>query len=413
MKVDKHFFGDGISFEISPDKTGMNANAVVVGPTGAGKTFSFVLPMILNNNVRSMVIPVSKPEIIKACAKILIEHGYKISVLDFARDKSTTGFNLFVYMRTEEDIREFADAVVEEDHDAVNGSFWTNSAKNLLVALVSAMLTEGTASIGRLKELLDQLFIRGNMMSTNFTTGLDAFFEEIIGEDPDGVAAICWNEFKNNTANVAKDIKSTLAASVRSLFVDRIIELSDVRENFDIRSLGHAKRVLFVVSHSTNRSIDKYINILYRYMIRELIEEAYELPDATLPVPVELVFDDFAGSTIIRDFDGYISIFRSAGISSVILLQCESQLYSKYGEAAATTILNNIDSYVYLGGNDSQTCRKIAERLDKPVSKIYKLPLEKVIIMRRGSEPVVADRYKTLEDPNYIKYIAGGRNNER
>ena len=70
-----------------------------------------------------------------------------------------------------------------------------------------------------------------------------------------------------------------------------------------------------------------------------------------------------------------------------------------YGEHEATTIINNCDTYVYMGGTDITTCRNISYRLDKPLHKILSMPLEQVIVFRRGAEPVVGRRYQTLEDP--------------
>ena len=58
---------------------------------------------------------------------------------------------------------------------------------------------------------------------------------------------------------------------------------------------------------------------------------------------------------------------------------------------------------MYMGGMDDMTCHSISRRINKPVEDIFYMPLEQVIVMRRGSKPVISKRYQTLEDPLYKK----------
>ena len=413
---DKIFLGHECVYELSPSKTGINANVLVVGSSGSGKTTSLTLPFVINNDERSMVIPVSKPGIIKECASALIDHGYKIEIIDFAGNASTVGYNPLTYLKTELDYRDFADAIMASENDVQNGQFWRNSAINLLTALLSLLNLnaeyKGDNSIPTLRDfktLYRELTISGGITSYKMVTSLDSYFEAACNEYPDSITALSWTAFSNNQANVAKDINSTLYASIQKLFVDEVIRLSEDYEPFDFRRLGREKIALFVVTSPTTRFIDDYINTMYRFAIAELMDEAQKYPDARLPVPVHMIFDDFACGTQIKNFDSYISVFRQAGISAMLLLQSESQLFATYGESKATTIIDNCDSYVYLGGNDVRSAERFAMRLNKPLNKVMELPLGEVVVMRRGSPPVVTTRYLTYEDPNYIKYAEGGQ----
>ena len=78
-----------------------------------------------------------------------------------------------------------------------------------------------------------------------------------------------------------------------------------------------------------------------------------------------------------------------------------------YGENAASTIINNCDTYVYMGGMDVATCSNISLRINKSLQSVLKLPLEEVLIFRRGSEPVKTRRYQTLTDPIYMELMDG------
>ena len=154
------------------------------------------------------------------------------------------------------------------------------------------------------------------------------------------------------------------------------------------------------------------MNILYADMFRVLFDEAEKNEGSRLKVPVHIVCDDFACGSRISGFEDYISIFRAAGISVTMLLQSETQLISMYGEAAAKTIINNCDTYVYMGGMDLTTCNNISQRMNKPLNKVMTMPLEQVVVFRRGSEPYVSRRYQILEDAIY-REVMGSEMYER
>ena len=122
-------------------------------------------------------------------------------------------------------------------------------------------------------------------------------------------------------------------------------------------------------------------------------------------VPVHIICDDFACGTKINNFDNLISVFRAKGISTMIMLQSESQLNSLYGEDKATTIINNCDTYIYMGGNDLKTARNISIRLNKPLDEVLYMKFDNIYLFQRGAKPKKIRRYKTLEDTFYKQYI--------
>lgn len=175
------------------------------------------------------------------------------------------------------------------------------------------------------------------------------------------------------------------------------------------RELGNKKVALFITTSPMNKTHQNYVNILYADMFRELFEKAERSLDFRLKVPVHIICDDFACGSRIKGFEEYISIFRSAGISVTLLLQSETQLVSMYGEYEATTIINNCDTYVYMGGMDIATCQHISQRMNKPLHEVMAMPREKVVVFRRGDKPYVARRYQILDDPLYQQLPDNGK----
>lgn len=139
----------------------------------------------------------------------------------------------------------------------------------------------------------------------------------------------------------------------------------------------------------------------YAQAFKSLFEYSESLPSGKLPIPVHVLCDDFATGSRILNFSEYISIFREKQISVTLLLQSESQLESMYGSDDATTIINNCDSYLYMGGMDLKTGRSISERLNAPLEDILYMPIGQVCIFRRGQKPIVTSRYNILKNEQY------------
>ena len=155
-------------------------------------------------------------------------------------------------------------------------------------------------------------------------------------------------------------------------------------------------------------------------MFKQLFVYAETLPSGRLPIPVSVLADDFATGSRILNFPEYISIFREKQISVMILLQSEVQLERMYGYEDAVTIIDNCDTYVYMGGMNLKTCRNISERLNVPLEDVLYMPLGQEVIFRRGHRPVTTQRYNILSNrlyqeitQVYEKHIQEAERNER
>jgi type IV secretion system protein VirD4 len=126
--------------------------------------------------------------------------------------------------------------------------------------------------------------------------------------------------------------------------------------------------------------------------------------DYRLPVPVRFIMDDFATNCKIDEFPRMIASIRSRGISTMLMIQAESQLKKCYGDDGRT-VIGNCDTYVYLGGNDLETAKAVAERCDMPVKKILNMPVGTNWIFRRGEEPRNGVNYKLNENLKELEAV--------
>ena len=111
--------------------------------------------------------------------------------------------------------------------------------------------------------------------------------------------------------------------------------------------------------------------------------------------------DDGACGCPIPMLDSYVSILREKSLSITLLLQSESQLVSLYNESRATTIINNCDTYVFLGSMDLGTGKNISLKANIPLDEVLYMPVGSEILFRRGQKPIFTTRYNIRNNPLY------------
>ena len=169
----------------------------------------------------------------------------------------------------------------------------------------------------------------------------------------------------------------------------------------DFKEMSNHKTALFINVSNSDRSNDRFLNLLYTQALHELCDYADASPYGHLKVPVRFIMDDFASNAVIPDFDKIISVIRSREIYVSIILQSLTQLNSLYGDDRAKTIINNCDSCLYLGGQDVETARYISVKANKTVDNILNLPVNTAYLFVRGQKPEMLHKYCLEEDELY------------
>lgn len=416
---DKKCLCEGLVCSASFEETGINQNTAIIGGTGTGKSTTINASLAHTYN-SSQVIPVAKEKTIHTFFNEFKERGYKVDTINFARpERSTAGIELLDMVKTDIDATNLASSFVRDERRGKGSSdpFWENSAVSLLAALI--MLVIMNAKVGKTRprfyqviDLYRKFEFKKDPRSDGdgITTTLDAYFEKSNDIEPCNQAVKLWNTFRTQPPRTAACIYSQMASSVDKIFCDSVYEFLKRDDSYDFTKLGDEKRILFIVTSPFNSGINELINVVYSQMFKGLFEHAIECENEQLNVPVHIVCDDFACGAKIENFASYISIFRAAGISVTILLQSESQLHAMYGEAEATIILDNIDTYIFTGSLSPNTITRMSEIANLPRERVSQLPLEHVIVIRRGSKPVIARRYQTFDDPLYKEIVLKNRN---
>ena len=405
---DNLILGEDCVYSTNSKKTGLNNNIAIVGPSGAGKSMSITIPNMLHSRHQSMIISVTKRKIVDEYKGWHISHGYNVEIVDFVHPElSTAGFEPLRYAKNEKDLSALIESIVmmnPRKQKSHADPYWDDSSEstgNACAGAVKKSILEPT--LADVADMIAQINIQEGD-DAHIKTNYDAFFDAIEAKEPGGFISANWKTFRSLPIKTAGCVYSSLATTFDKIMTPQLKKMMRMPNQIDFRDLADRKTILFVITSPIDKSLNKFVKLFFKTAMKELFEYAQERiqNNYRLPVPVQLVFDDFATGGIITDFPEYISIFREAGISATLLLQSESQLAAMYGEGDSTTILNNCDTYVYMGGNDYSTAKNISMKMNVPLDDILFMPVGEVIIFRRGHKPVRTRRYKIFEDPEYI-----------
>jgi len=178
------------------------------------------------------------------------------------------------------------------------------------------------------------------------------------------------------------------------------------------------------------------VGMLYTQAFQELYYQADKVHHGALPVPVRLLFDEFANVALPDGYARLQATMRSRNIMATIILQNISQLKALFKDDWEG-IIGNADTFLYLGGNESSTHKYVSELLGKETihtqsssqskgrngsysqstqqtgrelmtpDEVRRLDNKKAIVFLRGEKPVVDEKYDMMQHPN-IRYTEDG-----
>lgn len=206
-------------------------------------------------------------------------------------------------------------------------------------------------------------------------------------------------------------------------------------DDMELGKLGERKQAIFcIIPDSNDASLNFLVGMLYTQAFQELYYQADKVHQGALPVPVRLMFDEFANVALPDGYARLQATMRSRNIMSTIILQNISQLKALFKDDWEG-IIGNADSFVYLGGNEQSTHKYISELLGKEtidtqtssqskgrngsfsqnfqqtvrelasVDELAVLDGGKCILQLRGVRPFLSEKYDITKHPNY-KYLS-------
>lgn len=416
-----------------------NLLQIVVGGSGSGKTRFLVKPNIFLANA-SYVVTDPKGEILRAAGPLLLQRGYTLRVFDLVEPSHSDCYNPFHYIRKDADVFRLIDNLIKNTtpkNASHSDPFWEKSETALDSALMLYLLHEAPPEEQTLEMLLTMLEYGGaSEEDESYQSPLDLLFEALEEEQPGHIAVREYHIFQQAAGKTARSI--LVSAAVRlSVFTLPEIQNITARDTLELDRLGERKQAIFcVIPDSNDNSLNFLVGMLYTQAFQELYFQADKVHGGSLPVPVRLLFDEFANISLPEGYARLQATMRSRNIMATIILQNISQLKALFKDDWEG-IIGNADSFIYLGGNEQSTHEYISKLLGKETistashnrsrgrngsyseniqqqgrelltpDEVRLLDNQDCIVLIRGERPVIDKKYDLLKHPN-LSYTEDG-----
>ena len=427
-----------VALGLNGKKHRRNVNVLVVGGSGAGKTFSYCKPNVLQANT-SYVILDPKGEILRDTGYLLEDEGYEIKVLDLINMNKSHCYNPFVYLKTDNDVQKLVTNLFKSTTPKGSQSqdpFWDTAASMLLLALIFYLKYEAPEDEQNFPMVMEMLRA-GDVHEDdeNYVSPLDVLFQNLEIKNPNHIALKYYKDYHSGSAKTLKSIQITLASRLEKFNLDSLASLTMLDE-LDLKSLGEKQTALFALIPDNDTSFNFLVSILYTQLFQQLFYIADHKYGGALPKHVHFVMDEFANVSLPDDFDKILSVMRSRNISVSIILQNLAQLKALF-EKQWESIVGNCDTFLYLGGNEQSTHKYVSELLGKETidtnnygkstghsgsySTNYQITGRELmtpdevrlldnmyaLLFIRGERPIMDLKYDILKHPN-VKYTTDG-----
>lgn len=397
----------GKDYILSGDEIGLtrpNGNALIVGASGCGKSFSCVIPTICRAYNSNLIMSYAKEADGLKAAKYLKAKKYDVKVLNINNPgKGDICFDPILALTSYEDVDALASSIIDAAIKQTADDYWPNKAKPLLKSLImSALMTVDDCRTKDVLDLFDRLLPIES--GSGVESQLDALINKLEIADENCMAVREYRSWHSLPFRTASCVRDTLASALSSVFSESIREMMRSKPQFNLEDFVHKKSALIVITSASEKTQVYYANMFYGGVLRQLMRYAAKCPSGELPREVRFVFDDFACTAPIEGWANAISLFRSAGISAIHLLQSEQQLDAIYKDEAPVIRQNCAVYCYYPGGFDDKSCEIVSKRMNIPYEEVLYAPMGKVFVMCSGRKPVHIPRYDTLNSSEYQEY---------
>ena len=417
-----------------------NLLQIVVGGSGSGKTRYVVKPNLMLANA-SFIVTDPKGEIVRAVAPLLLQKGYVVKVFDLIDPAHSDSYNPFRYIRKDSDVFRLISNLIQNTtpkNSNQNDPFWEKSETALDAALMLYLLHEAPPWEQTMEMILTMIeYGAAREDSDDYKSPLDLLFEALEEEQPEHIALRQYRVFKQAAGKTAKSILVSAAVRLAAFTLPEIRGITD-RDSLELEKLGERKQAVFcVIPDSNDNSLNFLVGMLYTQAFQELYYQADKVHTGTLPVPVRLMFDEFANVALPDGYARLQATMRSRNIMATVILQNISQLKALFKDDWEG-IIGNADTLLYLGGNEQSTHEYVSKLLGKETisttsssqskgrsgsysrstqqtgrelltpDEVRMLDNNKALVFIRGERPVMDDKYELMMHPNISLTEDGG-----
>lgn len=332
------------------------------------------------------------------------------------------------YSEAYEMIADISKALCEEK-DAKE-PFWSNMSETLLQGLIAFLLEEKEKNINGEWEYIEEDLINMNsvkMLHMLGKTKINPKLPENLGcqsvlelyvkkyRNKNDYSTKKLSEYFSQPDKTRGNIDGHFDSKIQNFLLNddvlRMMAYSDI----DFKDIGKQKSALFIGVHDEKSTFHKLVTILISQIYEELVKDARNYQDngQRLPVPVNIIWDEFANGAYWGNISNALAAGRSRGIRFYLVIQDYGQLRTLYGEKDVS-IKTNCADLVYLLAGENTTLKDVSdlcgnkqvwnknrgEKETVPVlspERLRKLSLGEAVFIRQRMNPVLS-RMKGLKD---------------
>ena len=355
----------------------LNKNVIVIGLPGDGKTFTFVLPNLMQMN-SNFVVTDPKGNLVHEVGKMLEKAGYAVKIFDLIRLTNSDRFNPFHYMKSELDIDRISEAITEgtKKSEYAGEDFWVQAELRLQRALIGYLYFDSKdpetgvqlymPNLGHVADLLRNIYIE----DPDVPSPIEQMFEELNEHQPNNYAYKQWKLFQNFRGDTRNSVVAILSSRY-SIFDHEDVRNLISEDTMEMDTWNTKKTAVFIAIPDTNNAFNFLSSILFAIGFEVLTHKADDILQGKVPGysrknlrHIQFIFDEFAQIGRIPNFAQVLSSIRSREMSIKIIIQAVNQLESLY-KSDWKTIFNNCATHLFLGTNDKDTMKYYSTRSGK------------------------------------------------
>ncbi len=302
-----------------------------------------------------------------------------------------------------------------------------------LIHLVQSMTYPGTDKLLPPEERSLGAIYR--LLAATSVNELDARFRAL----PSGHPALTpYGIFRQAPHNIWGNIMIGLGSRL-NVFQNRLADSITKYNEIDLAEPGRRKCAYFCIISDQDDTYRFLSSMFFSLLFIRLFDFARKSENRRLPVRVNVVMDEFCNIDL-PNSKKYLSVSRSRNIDIQCVAQSVSQLADRYPRTEWQELVGDCDYQLLLGCNDTMTaeyisdqCGKITVRVNntsiptatlapglraargyteskistgRPLmmpDEVRRLPRDKAILLVRGSKPLLLNKIRPEEHPDFQK----------
>ena len=394
-----------------------NANKIIVGGSGSGKTRYYVINQIMQLN-GSYFITDPKGTLLPSVGWMLVDAGYEVYTFDTNDYRNSMLYNPFEFIETDIDIITFVESFImmTSDQTKTGGDdFWPKAEAMLYMACIALLRDyyprksynfDGLLTLINLikvdtekagEDALDLIFDQlrtGKMKKVDRDgarpkkgQGITGSTERIYyvksplrnrqtGRRPADCGGFRPEEdfaleqylgFKSGAGKTLQSIVISAQSRLSRIKARQVRGIVSGNNEIPLDHLAETGRKVAIFA--TFDDGDKSLGFLHGILAYQALNRCKRIADhkygGRLTHPVQFILDEYTSLHLPSTTADLISILRSRFISMDIILQSLSQMRMLYDEAVGESIKDCCDTVLFLGGKSESTNRAIAESAGK------------------------------------------------